>query len=1177
MAATNGVGVATSRKSGSGAPAADFRLGDRYTVEDGVIFVTGTQALARLPLDRHRIDVRAGLDVAGYISGYQGSPLGTYDLELGRNRERLREAGIVHQPAVNEELGATAVMGTQLAQGIGKPRHEGVVGYWYGKAPGLDRAGDALRHANMIGTHPLGGAVAFVGDDATAKSSSIPSGSEQALYDLGMPILVPGDVQDILDHGVHAVAMSRLSGLWTGMKIATPVADGSGTAAVSPGRVVPIVPESGGFHHRPHAQLIGAQLLELERSMLDERIELARDYGRRNRLNEVVASHPGDTIGIAAVGRMYPEVRQALRDLGLDEPELERLGLRVMKVGMPHPMDEGLLREFSRGLKQIVVIEEKREFVEARLKDVLYSARERPVVVGKRDEVGRPLFPANGDFNAGLITRVLAARLLDEGEGLPSRARVRMASLERIKEPVPLPLARTPYYCSGCPHNSSSKAPVDGLVGAGIGCSGMVMVMDESQVGDVTGVTQMGGEGAQWIGMAPFVDSPHFFQNLGDGTFLHSGSLAIRASIAAGVDITYKLLYNSAIAMTGGQQPAGGGLSVPEICSLLVAEGVARIIVTADEVSAYRGVKLPDGVEVWDRHRLIEAQEKLAGVAGVTVLIHDQECATELRRKRKRGQAPQREKRVFINERVCEGCGDCGGKSNCLSVVPTETEFGRKTAIHQASCNTDYSCLDGDCPSFLEVIPGRGDRGHALPPALAAAGLPDPPVAASPDFTVRFAGVGGTGVVSVAQILAIAAHLDGLHVRGLDQIGMAQKGGPVISDLRIQKLPQAGSNRLGSADCDVYIGCDLLVAAEGRNLAAVDRDRTVAVLSDSEVPTGHMVADPNLHFPPQRSLAERVLSRARTDVSVCFPAQEEAIALFGVDQTANVMLLGAAHQLGSIPVSSDSLERAIELNGTQVELNLQAFRRGRQRIAHPASYFSVLDSNRRVVVEPAPPTAEELRVVASVGAEPDSELERLLMRRVPDLVAYQDLAYARRYATDVGGVLVAERAVDPGSTDFTEAVARSLYKLMAYKDEAEVARLHLDPQLEADLKAEFGAGARYVWKLHPPLLRALGVERKISLGRWFRPGYRALYGMRRLRGTRLDPFGRSEVRRVERELISEYREAIAGLLGALSASNLGAAVELAELPDMVRGYEEVKLANVERYREQLAAGLMEPG
>ncbi|EHN10832.1 Indolepyruvate ferredoxin oxidoreductase [Patulibacter medicamentivorans] len=1066
-------------------------------------------------------------------------------------------------------------MGTQLAPNVGTLKHQGVVGYWYGKAPGLDRAGDALRHANLIGTQPLGGAVAFVGDDATAKSSSIPSSSEYALFDLGMPVLVPGDVQEILDYGLHAVAMSRASGLWTALKLATSVADGSGTALVGRDRVRPVLPDAAATRHAPHAQLIGAALLELERSMLEERLDLAREYGRLNRLNEVVVSHPDDRIGIVAVGRMYQEVRQALRDLGLDDDGLARNRVRVMKVGMPYPVDPADLRELAHGLDRIVVVEEKRAFVETQLKDALFGQPAPPVVTGKRDADGASLFPAAGEFDGGLITRTLAAAVLGDEDAAPTAARARVLRLDGIRTPEPLPLARTPYYCSGCPHNSSTTSlPEDSVVGAGIGCSGMVMVMDEDQVGAVAGVTQMGGEGAQWIGMAPFVDSPHFFQNLGDGTFLHSGSLAIRAAIAAEVDITYKLLYNAAIAMTGGQQPAGGGLSVPEICQMLTAEGVSRILITADDVSAYAGVRLPDGIEVWARDRLVEAQERLAAIKGVTVLIHDQECATELRRKRKRGLAPAREKRIFINERVCEGCGDCGAKSNCLSVIPIETEFGRKTAIHQASCNTDYSCVDGDCPSFLEIVPATGGAQHQMPPDLAADALPEPAADLPSEATIRITGVGGTGVVSVAQMLAIAAHLEGRHVRGLDQIGLAQKGGPVVSDLRIQATATDGSNRLGSADCDVYLGCDLLVAAEGRNLAAADRARTVAVLSSSEVPTGHMVSDPLLRFPPLRSLTDRVLSRAREDRSLCFAAQDDATTLFAVDQVANVMLLGAAFQLGALPVSAAAIERAIELNGTQVEVNRQAFRRGRQRVADPEAYDALLLA-RMPVVGALELDPEQRAIVDDVGAAPGSELERLLERRVSELVGFQDVAYARRYAEDVSRARAAEHAVAPGSTALAEAVARGLHKLLAYKDEPEIARLHLDPQLQAEIEAAFGPGARYAWKLTPPFLRALGFEGKITLGRWFRPVYRLLYAMRRLRGTAFDPFGRSEVRRAERALIDEYRELLARVLAGLTEQNLDVAVELVGLPDMVRGYEEIKLANVARYRERIGELLVE--
>ncbi len=1141
---------------------------DKYALEEGTVFMTGVQALVRLPLEQHRADVRAGLRTAAYISGYQGSPLGGYDLELGRQRERLEAANIVHQPAVNEELAATAIMGTQIAHAVGKLRFDGVVGYWYGKAPGLDRATDALRHANLVGAATNGGALAFVGDDGTAKSSTVPSSSEAALYDLAVPIFVPGDVQDVIDYGLHAVAMSRSCGIWAALKIATPVADGSGTVEVGRSRVdpIPATPVLDGlpYRHQPHSQLVGPPLLALERSLFEARLEGAREYGRRNGLNRTVCRHHHDTIGVIAVGRAYFDLRQALFELGLDE---EQLGLRIMKVGMPFPLDEGQLREFATGLREIIVIEEKRGFVEPRVKEALYPLHERPVVVGKRDEEGRTLFPTIGDFDAALIARVMGSRI--GGVTDVPEARQRLEALSSVPEPAPLAVARTPYFCSGCPHSSSVKVPEESVVGGGIGCHAIVLLMDDSQTGKVTGLTQMGGEGAQWIGIAPFVDAPHFYQNIGDGTFMHSGSLAVRAAIAAGVDVTFKLLFNSAVAMTGGQQPAGGGLSVPEMCALLLAEGVEQIIVTTEDLARYTSQPLPAGVEVWDRSRLIEAQERLAGVKGATVLIHDQECATEKRRKRKRGKLEEPAKRIFINERVCEGCGDCGTKSNCLSVVPFETEFGRKTRIHQASCNKDYSCVEGECPSFIEVIPGdRRAASPALAPLGSDASAPPDLGAATGDYTIRITGVGGTGIVTLAQVLAVAAQHDGWRVRGLDQIGLAQKGGPVVSDLRLSTGDRDGSNRLASADCDLYLGCDLLVAAEGRNLTAALPSRTRAVVSTTEVATGHMVADVKVAFPRAGALTDRIAGRVRE--STFLSAQEEASRLFGSDPAANVLLLGVAYQLGAVPINAASIENAIRLNGTAVEMNLQAFRRGRQRVSDPAAYTATVRALTPVgdAVRPLSPPARAL--IERVGARPESRLAALLAVRVPDLEAYQDIEYARRFVDDVVYVHAAERRCVPESTALAEAVAFQLHKLMAYKDEAEVARLHLDPGFRRRIEAEFGAGARFAWKLHPPLLRALGLRRKITLGEWFVPAYRVLYAMRRLRGTRLDPFGYATVRRVERELIVEYRNLIRELSWSLTADNHALAVEIAQLPDMVRGYEHVKLANVARYRDRVA-------
>ncbi|MCX4675493.1 indolepyruvate ferredoxin oxidoreductase family protein [Streptomyces sp. NBC_01433] len=1167
-------------------------LQDRYVCEEGSLHLTGIQALARLTLDLRRADLRAGRRTAGFVSGYEGSPLAGYDMELERCRDLLDEYGIVFRPGVNEELAATAVQGTQLAAMQPDKRVEGITGIWYGKSPGLDRASDALRHNNLMGTHPDGGALALVGDDPGAKSSTVPGASELLLADLGIPTLYPADPQEALDFGLHGVAMSRASGLWVALKIVTAVADGSGTVDVAAGRVSPVAPDPGidgtPFRHRVAARMVQPALGELERSRDGARLEIARRYAAANGLNRITRTGPDDRVGIIAPGKTYLDLRQALRGLGLDDAALAERGIRLLHLGMIHPLEPSVVERFAAGLAHIVVVEEKRPLIETAVKDLLYGSEAMPTVSGKRAQDGSAMFPADGELDPDTIAARLAPALAALGVrlvGVPPQGTQPNGKQPNGTQPngskgtrtlLPL-LTRTPYFCSGCPHNVSTKAPQGSTVGAGIGCHAMVTLMDPAQAGDVIGMTQMGGEGAQWIGMEPFLDRNHLIQNLGDGTFHHSGSLAVRAAIAAGVNVTYKLLYNSAVAMTGGQRPAGV-MPVPAIAGALLAEGVARIIITTEDMKRYRKVKLPKGVRVWHRDRLPEAQEILAAIPGVTLLIHDQECATELRRRRKRGLAPDPVERVVINERVCEGCGDCGKKSNCLSVQPVETEFGRKTRIDQSSCNKDYSCLAGDCPSFLTVVPAKGKAGMARKAGAAPAArtapmpdvtaLPDPSYRPAASHTTRITGVGGSGVVTLAQILSTAATLAGRHVRALDQTGLAQKGGAVVSDIKITHEPTQQAGRAAEGECDLYLGCDLLVAADAGHLAAAAPARTVAVVSTAEVPTGQMVIDPEASFPDAGPIRDRIGAAVRT--AVFLDARHLADTLLGADQYANLLLTGAAHQSGALPLPAEAVEEAITLNGVKVEDNLKAFRYGRLAVADPEGFAAILagaegpKAPRRTVPAAAP------GLIAQVGAAPGSELARLLDVRVPDLIAYQNTAYATRYARFVERVRRAEAERVPGSTELTEAVARHLYKLMAYKDEYEVARLSLDPDVEQDVKTRFGAGARMSYRLHPPALRALGMDRKIVLGPWFKPAFRLLAAMRHVRGTRLDPFGAASVRRTERALITEYEAMVTEVCGTLSPAALPSAVDIASLPDAVRGYEDIKMAAVAEYRVRAA-------
>ncbi|WP_369221838.1 indolepyruvate ferredoxin oxidoreductase family protein [Streptomyces sp. R39] len=1158
-------------------------LTERYTATDGVVHMTGIHALARLPLDLRRRDLQADHHSAVFISGYEGSPLGGYDLELLRVRGLLNELEVVFQPGLNEELAATAVQGAQLAGTMADKRVDGVTGLWYGKSPGLDRASDAIRHANLSGTHPAGGAVALVGDDPTAKSSTVPGASEMLLADLGLPTFYPATPQEVLDYGLHAVAMSRLSGLWTALKIVTSVADGSGTVDVDPDRLDITLPDTvvdGTAHqHAVTAKMSGPVLATLERSRGGARIEMARRYLTANHLNHVYGadgSQKPARIGLVTAGKVHNDLVQALTSLGLGSEALADNGIRVLKLGVIFPLDPDEIRNFADGLAEIVVVEEKRSFLEAAIKDLLYGTVRPPMVVGKRDEAGAPLFSEVGELDPDQIAAGLRKRLARQPElAALVRANAQPGSEHRRRL---LPLAvRTPYFCSGCPHNTSTKVPDGSLVGGGIGCHGLALLMAPTLVGEITGLTQMGGEGAHWIGMAPFIERDHLIQNLGDGTFHHSGSLAIRAAVAAGSHLTYKLLYNSAVAMTGGQQ-AVGQMSVAEIATAAAAEGVSRTIITTENPKSYRKVKLPANATVWHRDRLIAAQETLATTAGVTLLIHDQECATELRRKRKRGLAVDPSARVVINERICEGCGDCGVASNCLSVQPVETKYGRKTRIDQSSCNKDYSCLKGDCPSFMTVTPatapGRRATARRIVDALRESDLPVPEfrhdVAITP-HTTRILGIGGSGVVTLSQILSVAATNAGLHVVSLDQTGLAQKGGAVISDIKISARPVEIANKAAAGEVDLYLGADLLVAADPANLRAARPGGTVAVVATDLVPTGRMVSDVHQKFPETDLLTNRVRAAvAAEDMLVC-DVRKASVALFGTDQFANLVLAGAAYQKGALPLPASAIEGAVELNGTKAKENIQAFRRGRQMAADPAAFAEAVGS---VATETHPTlTSRAQRVAELVDTDADSTLGRLVRDRVRDLVDYQDDRYARRYAEFVESVRRQEAQRIPGSERFTETVAHHLHKLMAYKDEYEVARLALDAEVRASVEDEFGGGAKVAHHLHPPVLKSLGMHRKLRLRHSSVPVFRALRGMRRLRGTPLDVFGYAHVRKVERELVEEYTRVITTLAPDLDCERLDRSVAIAALPDQVRGYEQIKLANVETYRKDLARSL----
>jgi indolepyruvate ferredoxin oxidoreductase len=1144
----------------------DFTLDAKYRQEAGLIFLSGIQALVRLPIDQHRADRARGLNTATLISGYRGSPLGGLDLTIERHRTMLAEYNVHFVSGVNEDLGATAIYGSQLVHTFPRPKYDGVLGMWYGKGPGVDRTGDIFKHANYAGVGRNGGVLAIGGDDPVAKSSTLPTHSEIAFYDALFPVLFPGNLQEVLDLGRLGFELSRYTGLWVGFKIVTNVADEISSAEVGPDRVRIVDPgfTLDGRPWRPtqNASLLPPFSLDLEREIHYGRLEAAKAFAAANGLNRITVPTRNAWLGIVAPGKTYYDVREALAELGLGDAELGRHGIRLLKVGMLFPLEPGIVREFASGLEEILVVEEKRSFVELFVRDILYSGPDRPRVIGKRDLDGRVLVPAHGELDADRIAQIIASRL--EPRVRLGSITARVALLEALRErPAPITLGRQAYFCSGCPHNRSTVVPDGSVAGAGIGCHGMALLMDRR----TAGITHMGGEGAQWVGMAPFTETPHIFQNIGDGTFFHSGSLAIRQAVAAGTNVTYKILYNSAVAMTGGQD-AAGAMPVPELTRALEAEGVRRILVVTDEPEKYaKDTRWAVGVEVWHRDRLDEAQRLLRETPGVTALVYDQRCAAEKRRLRKRGKLPDPAMRVYINEAVCEGCGDCGVKSNCLSVHPVETEFGRKTQIHQSSCNKDYSCLRGDCPSFLTVVP----LGPAMKKAKTAwsldRALPEPALRVPGDASVFMMGIGGTGVVTVNQILGTAALLDGKHVRGLDQTGLSQKGGPVVSHLKISTRPVEAANKIAAGEADCYIGFDLLVATSAANLDHARPDKTIAVVSTSRVPTGAMVTRTDVAFPEMSGMLTSVDRVTRKDENVYLDAIRLAETLFDDHMAANLILLGAACQAGALPVSATAVERAIALNGVAVEMNTQAFRAGRLVVADPA-WVTTVRARRVGAIEVQPALTVQARaLVDSVGAT--GELARLLEIRVPELIEYQDAAYAKRYVEVVRRVADAERAQVPGETRLVEAVARHLFKLMAYKDEYEVARLHLEHSVAAQLAGEHPDGVRVHYHLHPPILRAMGVQRKLKLGTWFDTAFRGLVALRRLRGTALDPFGRAAVRRVERALIGEYTTLVEKALTDLGPETHERAVKLAALPDVIRGYEDVKLRSVDRFRDEV--------
>jgi indolepyruvate ferredoxin oxidoreductase len=1137
-------------------------LDDKYTLERGRAFMTGTQALIRLAMLQRRRDLAVGLNTAGFITGYRGSPLGGVDMAAARAKAHLQAHHVKFQPGVNEDLAATACWGTQQTPLFAGAQYDGVYAMWYGKGPGVDRCGDVFKHANMAGSSKHGGVLVIAGDDHAAKSSTTAHQSEHILKACGIPVLYPSSVQEYLDYGLHGWAMSRYAGLWVALKCVTDIVESGAVVDLAPDRVQIVLPDDfelppGGLNIRwPDA------VLDQETRMNSFKWYAALAYARANQLNRIVWNSPKARIGIITAGKSYLDTRQALADLGIDENAARDIGIRLYKVGLNWPLEADGVREFARGLEEILVVEEKRQILEYQLKEELYNLKddERPRVVGKFDDTGEWsnehrrghgewLLPATYELNPAQVARAIATRVSKYFAGHPveQRVRERVAYLQKKEAALNATHVvtdpnkdRVPHFCSGCPHNTSTKLPAGSRALAGIGCHYMVLWMDR----ETSTFTHMGAEGVTWVGQAPFTSERHVFANLGDGTYFHSGLLAIRAAAAAKVNITYKILYNDAVAMTGGQA-VDGPLDPAMITRQLAAEGVAPIVVVTDEPDKYpAGTQWASGVTIRHRGDLDTVQRELRECKGVSAMIYDQTCAAEKRRRRKRGEYPDPPKHVVINEEVCEGCGDCSVQSNCLSVEPLETELGRKRQINHSSCNKDFSCLNGFCPSFVTVQGGTLKKPSIAPRESSAVSLPAPcvPSAAAP-YGILVTGIGGTGVVTVGQIVAMAAHLEGKGSTVLDMAGLAQKGGAVLSHVRVaDKQADLHSTRVSTGAADLVIGCDLIVTASRDSLSRMGEDRTRAVVNDTTSPTAAFIKNPSWGVPGSAHLDIRAAcGNDRVDF---VDAGNVATALLGDAIATNLFLLGYAWQKGWVPLSAAALTQAIELNGVAVRFNQQAFIWGR-RAAHNLSEVE------KLAAAPSPtPIAQTL--------------DALVADRVARLTAYQNAAYAANYRDFVDQVRSAEAKLG-NSRDLTAAVARYLYKLMAYKDEYEVARLHTDGAFARKVASLFEGDVKLKYHLAPPLWAkrdAQGHLIKREFGSWLRIAFALLAKFKFLRGTAFDIFGYTQERKAERGSIGRYRQAVAQLLPKLSTHNIAAAVAIASIPDDIRGYGHIKERNL---------------
>jgi indolepyruvate ferredoxin oxidoreductase len=1149
-------------------PLRPVNLDDKYDLNQSHVLVTGYQALIRACLMQKERDRRAGLNTAGYVTGYRGSPLGGLDQQFMRAARQIAAANIKFQPGINEELAATALWGSQQAELRGEGKFDGVFGMWYGKGPGVDRSGDVFRHANFAGTSKNGGVLALMGDDHTAESSTTAHQSEFHFVDVMMPILNPAGVQEIIDYALYGWAMSRYTGTWTALKCMHETVESTGVVDGGLERVNILTPAD---FHMPDGGLnirLVDTILGQEARLHDFKRDAMLAFVRANKLNRIITSGGRNPkIGIITTGKAYLDVRQAFDELGIDEVKCNDLGLRLFKVGCVWPLPRQELADFAQGLDRIIVVEEKRSLIEVQVREELYGTANQPVCIGKKDEQGNWLFPVKGALDPNDIAICIGERLLRYGANEELAANVaRLKSAQRALSETSDVAQRIPYFCSGCPHNTSTRVPEGSRAYAGIGCHYMAQWMERKTLG----FTQMGGEGANWIGEAPFSRREHVFQNIGDGTYNHSGYLAIRAAIASGVSMTYKILFNDAVAMTGGQAN-DGGLTVPQIAAQVAAEGASRVVVVTDEPWKYaKGTDWPRGLTIHHREELDAIQRELATVPGVSVLIYDQTCAAEKRRRRKRGAFPDPDKRVVINDLVCEGCGDCGVKSNCVSVQPLETEWGRKRTIDQSSCNKDYSCLNGFCPSFVTVHGAKLKKGESIAeprdwPALPA---PSVPLINHP-YGIIVTGIGGTGIVTIGAIVGMAAHLEGKGVGVIDMAGLAQKGGAVYSHIRIANTPEEiHAIRVAAGGADLVLGGDIVVVGAKKVLGAMKAGNTRVIVNTAEFLPGDFTRNTEFSLPIER-LKRAITGHAGRDRSHFVDASRLATALLGNSIGANMFMLGYAYQLGALPLSAEAIERAIEMNGEAVPMNISAFRYGRRAAVDPKAL--------EALIEPRPQEQNDsLRLSQSFAETVD--------RRATFLTGYQNATYARRYRNLVEKVRTVEAEKTPGQCGLAEAVARYLFKLMAYKDEYEVARLYSETSFLDRVKSSFdGDRLRFEFHLAPPLLARhdpqTGEPKKMSFGPWMLKVFAALAKLKFLRGTAFDPFGYTTERKMERRLVADYEKLLGEIVEQLTPNNHRVAVELAMIPEKIRGFGPVKQrhlaaakAEEAALREQFSAG-----